>query len=58
MISKIQRALGSIRFWYAVIMGVAIYLEEAGIIPNAIGLAVTVFSALGIGVVTIDKFRK
>jgi len=55
---KIQAMLGSVRFWYAVILAVALLLDESGIITGAYAIALEAFAGLGITVRTIDKLAK
>lgn len=55
MSEKLKEMLGSVRFWYAVALSVAYFLEQYGLVPNAVANAIQIFSILGIGVRTVDK---
>ena len=57
MAKKIKSMFGSVRFWYAIIIAVAYFLESMNIVPDAYANAIELFSALGISVRQIDKFR-
>ena len=56
--SKITKMLGSVRFWYAVVMAVSMYLEASDVLPGAVAKAIELLSILGISDRTVDKFRK
>lgn len=55
---KILDILSSTRFWYAVVLAVAFFLEQYGIIPNAVAKTLELFTSLGIVVRTVDKFSQ
>lgn len=57
MAEKLKAMLGSVRFWYAVILSVAVLLETLEIVPEAYTKTLEVFSLLGIGVRTVDRFK-
>ena len=55
MKNKIIKMLGSIKFWYAVILSLAFFSEQMGYIPNAVAKTLELFSLLGISVRLTDK---
>lgn len=58
MTDKIKAMFGSVRFWYAVVLACAYFVEQMGWCPDAVAIAVKIFALLGISVRTIDKFSK
>lgn len=56
--NKIKEALDSFRFWYAVVIALAFYLDEAGIIPGALAKTLELFAGTGITVRTLDNLFK
>lgn len=52
---KLKKILCSVRFWYAVVLAVAVFLERYGIMPDAYAMALKIFSLLGISVRTFDR---
>jgi len=55
MTEKLKAMFGSVRFYYAVILSVAVLLELLDVLPGAYAKAVEVFSVLGITVRTADN---
>jgi len=52
---KIKVMLGSVRFWYAVLMSIALLLDQLDIVPGAYAKAIELFTSLGIGIRTVEK---
>ena len=54
MKEKILPMLGSVRFWFCVAFAVAFYLGKQDILMDSVTSAVEIFTALGIGIRTLD----
>ena len=52
---KIKEMFGSVRFWYAMGLGLVIYLETTGGMDKAVADALKAFFLAGITVRTVDS---
>ena len=55
---KLKEVFGSIRFWYAIGLGLTIYLESVGVFDNGIATALKTFFTAGITVRTASEIAK
>ena len=58
MFDKIKEMFGSIRFWYAIGLGLVFYFEATGVMDEATGNALKSFFVAGMTMRTADSVAK
>lgn len=55
MVEKIKEMFGSIRFWYAIGLGLVFYFEAVGTMDGATATALKAFFVAGMTMRTVDS---